>query len=421
MTAAEPATESPPEAHVHRTLWILFSIVFLNLAGFGLMIPLLPFYGKSLPAPLFGIGLPAPEWLVAILFAAYSAGQFFAEPIWGRLSDWLGRKPVLVATIACNVLGYIALANVQTLEQAILIRFFTGLGAGNISAIQGYVADVSPPEKRAGRMGFLGAAFGLGFVIGPGGGMVFGHGVDQAGLRLLLYGSAALCAASCLGVLLFVKESRRKGAPSARRPSFFAGLAEARRHPVIRRVVLVTLTYMGAFAGMESTFGFWTAHRYKWTAFDLSLAFVIVGLVSAITQGLVTGRLARLFTEARVLTVGILLFGASLTTQVLLHDPRLVVVIMGFGTFGMALSMPNISALISRSTTPDTQGGVLGVNMAAASSARIVGPILAGQLFSHIGPDAPFVVGACLTLPAAILAMDAGSAFRRAQAAPVEP
>jgi predicted MFS family arabinose efflux permease len=94
---------------------------------------------------------------------------------------------------------------------------------------------------------------------------------------------------------------------------------------------------------------------------------------------------------------------------------------MGFGTFGMALSMPNIQALISRSTTPDTQGGVLGVNMAASSAARIVGPILAGQLFSHVGADAPFVVGACLTLPAALLAMNAGGAFRRAQAVPVEP
>jgi MFS family permease len=413
MTAAETAeTQSPPVAHVHRTLWILFSVVFLNLAGFGLMIPILPFFGKSLHA---GAGL------VAFMFSAYSLGQFFAEPIWGRLSDRVGRKPVLVATIACNAIGYVALANAQTIEQAIAVRLFMGLGAGNISAIQGYVADVSPPEKRAGRMGFLGAAFGLGFVIGPAGGMVFGHGVDQAGLRLLLYGSAGLCTASFLGVLLFVRESRRKGQPGARRASFFAGFTEARRNPVIRRVILVTLTYMGAFAGMESTFGFWADHRYRWTAFDVSLAFMIVGAVSAITQGLITGRLARLFTEARVLTVGILLFGASLTTQVFLHDPQLVVVIMAFGTLGMALSMPNISALISRSTTPETQGGVLGVNMAASSSARIVGPMIAGQLFQHVAPDAPFIVGACLTLPAAILAMDAGGAFRRAQAAPQEP
>lgn len=415
MRAATPTFQgpaAPSPGTVRRTLLVLFSVVFLNLAGFGLMIPILPFFADS---------LHAAAWQVTLLFSAYSLGQLFAEPIWGRLSDRVGRKPILVLTTASNAIGYFVLAHAQTIEAAILIRLVMGFGAGNISAIQGYVADVSPPELRAGRMGFLGAAFGLGFIAGPGGGLLLGHETGQAAYRLLLYGSAGLCAASCLGVLAFVRESRRPGAPTARRPNLLSGFGEAVRNPVIRRVVTVTFVYMGAFSGMESTFALWSQSRYGWTGRDVSAAFILVGTVSAATQGLLTGRLARRFSEARVLSFGILLFGVSLTVQVLQADPRLVALVMCAGTFGMALSSPNIAALISRSCSPETQGALLGVNMAASSSARIVGPIIAGQLFSHVGPDAPFIVGACLTLPAAILAVDAGQAFRRAQAAPVEP
>ena len=278
------------------------------------------------------------------------------------------------------------LAHAQSIEAAILIRLVMGFGAGNISAIQGYVADVSPPELRAGRMGFLGAAFGLGFIVGPGGGLLLGHETGQAAYRLLLYGSAGLCAASCLGVLAFVRESRRRGAPSARRPKLLSGFGEALRDPVIRRVVTVTLVFMGAFSGMELTFALWSHSRYGWIGRDVSAAFILVGTVSAVTQGLLTGRLARRFSEARVLSFGILLSAPRSRSRWPSPIPGVVAIVMCAGTFGMALSTPNIAALISRTSAPETQGALLGVNMAASSSARIVGPIVAGQLFSRAGP-----------------------------------
>ena len=141
MTASPPKLKTP-------ALAVLFAVVFINLVGFGLVVPLLPFFAQS---------LKAEAWQITLMFSAYSLGQFFAEPFWGRLSDRIGRKPVLLITLIANALGYLMLAFVPNIWLAIAVRLFTGLGAGNISTVQGYVADVTPPEQRAGRMGLIGA------------------------------------------------------------------------------------------------------------------------------------------------------------------------------------------------------------------------------------------------------------------------
>jgi MFS family permease len=401
--AAAPAADRAGAA----SLSVLFAVVFINLAGFGVVVPLLPFFARS---------LNAEPWQVTLMFSAYSLGQFFAEPFWGRLSDRIGRKPVLAATTIANTFGYLALAFVPNIWVAVAVRLLTGMGAGNVSTVQGYVADVTPPERRAGRMGLIGAAFGAGFVVGPGlGGVLVHKELGRLGFQIPLFAAAGLAALACLGVLTFLKESRVVARVSAPRVRFLAGLHDARTNPVVSRVLLVTAVYMAGFAGMESTFGLWTENRFHWGAREVGLSFMVVGVVSAITQGFLSGRLARRFGEARVLTCGMLLFGSSLIAQVLVGRPALVPAIMCFGSFGMALAMPNISALISRSVSPDRQGAMLGLNMAAGSAARIGGPIAAGALFSGLGADVPFVVGGLLMVPAAILAVNAGRAFRRAQ------
>lgn len=399
-----------PEAGARSpALWVLLLTVFVNLVGFGLIVPLLPFFAES---------LDAEPWQITLMFSAYSLGQFFAEPFWGRLSDRIGRKPVLVATTAFNVAGYLMLAFVPNIWLAIAVRLFTGLGAGNISAIQGYVADVTPPEKRAGRMGLLGGAFGLGFIVGPGiGGLLVHEEAGRLGYQIPIFAAAGLAALSCLGVLLFLRESRAKQDPAVPRPAFLAGVERARANPVISRVILVTLVYMAAFSGMESTFALWSQAKHGWGPKEVGLAFMVIGVVSAISQSLITGRLARRFGEAQVLAFGMSLFGTSLMIQTLLPEGTLVPVVMAFGAFGMALAMPCISALISRSSSPDEQGALLGLNMAAGSGARMLGPIVAGFTFSALGPDAPFLTGAVLVIPAALLALDAGRAFRRRNAA----
>lgn len=428
MTVSGPAPSSAPTTS-RSALFVLFGVVFINLVGFGIVVPLLPFYGQT---------LDAPPWQVALMFSAYSLGQFFAEPFWGRLSDRIGRKPVLLITVCANALGYLMLAFAPNIWLAIGIRLFTGLGAGNVSTVQGYVADVTPPEKRAGRMGLIGAAFGLGFIVGPGlGGLLTRTDMGALGYQMPIFVAAGLCVLAALGVTVFLKESRARADPATPRPPFLSGVKDAVANPVVSRVLLVTLIYMAGFSGMESTFGFWTEARYGWGAREVGFSFMAVGIVSTLCQALIAGRLARRFGEARVLAVGSLIFGSGLALQVLvgrlmpeqaewvvsvagrsivLHGDMLVPLVMAFGAFGMAVTMPNISALISRSVDPDRQGAMLGLNMAASSSGRIFGPMAAGALFSGVGHDWPFLIGAALTVPAAIMAVNAGRAFRKRQA-----
>jgi MFS family permease len=415
---------APPAPLPASALAVLFLTVFINLVGFGLVVPLLPFFAQS---------LDADPWQVTLVFSAYSLGQFFAEPFWGRLSDRIGRKPVLLITLVANAVGYLALAFAPNIWAAIAIRAFTGLGAGNISTVQGYVADVTPPEQRAGRMGLIGAAFGMGFIVGPGlGGLLTQPQLGRLGFQLPIFTASALAALAALGVILFLRESRAKADPAAPRPAFLSGLRDARSNPVVARVLVVTLLYMGAFAAMESVFGLWAESRYAWTAREVGLSFMIVGIVSSLNQAIFTGRLARRFGESRVLAAGMLLFGAALVIQVLapvawfpatrlelgaltlpVVQGWVIPLVMALGACGMSLAMPNISALISRATPPDRQGAMLGLNMASGSIARVVGPILAGALFSGVGHDWPYLIGALLTVPAAIMAINAGRAMRR--------
>jgi MFS transporter, DHA1 family, tetracycline resistance protein len=422
MSSAAPHPLKTP------ALVVLFATVFINLVGFGLVVPLLPFFARS---------LNAEAWQVTLLFSAYSLGQFFAEPIWGRLSDRIGRKPVLLITLAANTVGYLALAFAPDIWTAIAVRLFTGLGAGNISTVQGYVADVTPPEQRAGRMGLIGAAFGLGFIVGPGlGGILVQPQLGHLGFQLPIFTASALAALAGLGVILFLRESRAPGDPAAPRPAFLSGIRDAVASPVISRVLLVTLIFLAGFSAMESVFGLWAEGRYQWTAREVGLSFMVVGVVSALNQGLFAGRLARRFGETRVLATGLLLFGAGLAIQVaappdwfpamrLEIGALIVTVVQGWivplamivGACGMSLAMPNISAIISRETPPDRQGAMLGLNMATGSIARIFGPVVAGALFSNVGHDWPFIVGALLTIPAAVMAVNAGRVIRRRAAA----
>ena len=344
---------------------------------------------------------------------------------------------MLLATLALNAVGYLALAFSPDVWFAIAIRLFTGLGAGNISTIQGYVADVTPPAERAGRMGLIGAAFGLGFIVGPGlGGLLVREDLGDLGYHLPIYTAAGLAALAAVGVVVFLRESRQKADPAVPRPAFLSGIHDARRNPVVSRVLLVTLIYMAGFSGMESTFGLWTEDRFDWGAREVGLSFMVVGIISAVNQGVLTGMLAKLFGEIPVLAFGMLLFGASLVVQTQIpaawspafdvglgplgvwtvSQGWMVPIVMAFGAFGMSLAMPNITAIISRSVDAERQGEMLGLNMASSSLARIAGPVAAGAIYSGLGHDWPFIIGGLLTIPAAVMAINAGRAFRSVQA-----
>ncbi len=385
----------------------MFAVVFVNLVGFGIVVPLMPFFAQS---------LQAQAWQVTLMFTTYSLGQFFAEPYFGRLSDRIGRKPILIVTTALSVLFYILLAFSPNIWIAILIRFFSGLSSGNISTIQGYVSDVSPPEKRSGRMSLIGGAFSLGFIIGPFIGGVLSHETAAGGnqFRLPLIGAAVLSAFACLGVMLFIRESRqRRTKVEAAQPNILKTAQEALQSPVLVRLILSTLCYMMAFAGLESTFGLWAEARFHWGPKEIGAIFLPLGIAAALMQMVFMRPLTRRYGESKVLASGLFIFGLSFVLQGMNPFGWLITPIVMLGALGQAVIFSSICAIISISTPPDKQGAMLGLNMSTGAIARITGPVIAGYVFSLWGPNASVWMGAVTTLPAALLALQVGKYQKR--------
>ncbi|WP_303827754.1 MFS transporter [Asticcacaulis taihuensis] len=385
----------------------MFAVVFVNLVGFGIVVPLMPFFAQS---------LQAQAWQVTLMFTTYSLGQFFAEPYFGRLSDRIGRKPILIVTTALSVLFYVLLAFSPNIWIAILIRFFSGLSSGNISTIQGYVSDVSPPEKRSGRMSLIGGAFSLGFIIGPFIGGILSHETAAGGnqFRLPLMGAALLSALACLGVMLFIRESReRRTKIEAAQPHILKTAQEALQSPVLVRLILSTLCYMMAFAGLESTFGLWAEARFHWGPKEIGAIFLPLGIAAALMQMVFMRPLTRRYGESKVLAAGLFVFGLSFVLQGMNHIGWLITPIIMLGALGQAVIFSSICAIISLSTAPDKQGAMLGLNMSTGAIARITGPMIAGYVFSLFGPDASVWMGAVTTLPAALLALQLGKYQKR--------
>lgn len=404
MSAEAPLAPGSPDKGDSRALYVLLTVVFVNIAGFGVIIPLLPFYTKA-----FG----APDWQVFVLFAAYSVGNFFAEPIWGRLSDRIGRRPVLMITIVGNALTYIMLVFAPNLWTACAIRLLGGLLTGNISTIQGYIADVTPPDRRAGRLGLMGAAFSLGFMTGPSiGGLLTDESLGVAGFRAPLLLAAALALLSGIGVFLFVRETRHAHKDAPRRGRF-EGLGDALAHPVIWRTLCVTLISMAGFAGMEATFGLWASAKFGWGAKEIGFCFFAIAITAAFAQALLTGAMARRFGETTTLMIGLVLIFFGFAFQPVVQHWQLAVCGMVTVALGQSLAFPNIGAVISRASSSDRQGEMMGLNTATGALSRIVGPLVAAPLFLAFGPGAPFAVAALLCIPALFMAWQVSKAIGR--------
>ena len=388
------ASEAPKEDT--RALIVLLSVIFLNIAGFGLVIPLLPFFGKA---------LNAPAWQIAILFSAFSFGQFLGEPFWGRMSDRVGRRPVLMVTIAGGALAYVALAFAPTIWLAFLARFVGGFLSGNISTLQGSLADITRPEDRAAKMGLMGSAFSLGFMVGPAiGGLLAHPELGALGFQIPLFAAAGFGLLSAAAVMTFVRESRpeRREGPQPNRMKVLRG---ALAHPIIARVMIISFVVISGFAGIEATYGLWTEHRFGWGPREIGFAFMGIGVLGAFCQAVVTGALVRRHGEATVLTAGLLAMWIGMVFQ--FASPNWPVAMVGFAfvCFGQSICFPCLTALISQASPPDRQGETLGLNMSNMALARIGGPIFAGQLFSLVDPGAAFVVTAILIVPAAVMAL----------------
>ncbi len=379
----------------------LFLIVFIDLVGFGIIIPLLPFFGEHFNAS------PA---MIGFLMASYSLTQFIAAPFWGRASDRIGRRPILLITLTGAAASYVLLGFSSSLLMLFVARGLGGFMAGNISTAFAYVADITTPENRTKGMGVIGAAFGLGFIAGPAiGGILAGPDPLNADFRTPALAAAALSCVALTMAFFLLKESLSEeirkqisAMPAKNRRQQFR---EALAKPGVG--LLIGLSFMATFvfAGMETTFAMWSERRMGWGPQQNGYLFAFVGIMAAMVQGGLVGKLAKRFGEtnlviqgAAALALGMLLIPFTNSLATLLGAMIIV-------AYGFSIITPSLNSLISLQVASGEQGGVMGVGRSATTMARVIGPAWAGLMFSHLGMDWPYFGGAVVMTLVVILGM----------------
>ena len=378
-------------------LAILFVIVFVDLLGFGMVIPVMSLYAKKL-----GASEAATGWLST----GYSAMQFVFAPIWGRLSDRLGRRPILLLSIAMTSVAFLVYGFAESFAVLLASRLFAGVATANIGIAQAYVADVTPPEGRARGMGVIGAAFGLGFVLGP---AVSGF-LARSSLALPGFVAAALAAANGVAAFIILPEPEHRAVARGERGRL-AALVEELQKPGIRRLIACYFLVIGAFSAMEATYAFLMKDLYRLSDAAVPWVFTYIGILVTIVQGGLVGPLTKRLGEKRLLVIGVALQGISLAMLPFAASLGGLLVATAPLAVGSGLASPALSALISRSSRAEDQGGTLGIGQSAAALGRIVGPV-AGTFSFNISPSYPYVGGAAVMAVAAAIGSTVGLATR---------
>ncbi|MBI3293874.1 MAG: MFS transporter [Deltaproteobacteria bacterium] len=390
-----------------RTLLIVFLTVFLDLVGFGIIIPIQPFFAESLGAT------PA---IVTLLGASYSLMQFLFSPFWGRLSDRMGRRPIMLVSILITSLGYLFFGLAHSLAILFLARMLSGFGSANIGTAQAIIADSTTAEKRAKGMGLIGAAFGLGFIFGP----AIGGLLSQISIATPMYFAAGLAFLNFVLAMFFLPETLDKknarAAASTSHASFsWKALRHAARHANVPMLLTLYFIYSAAFSLMEASFGLFVQYAFTEGASDTAkaaarltaTALILVGVTATIVQGGLIGRLVKTFGEWKLARFGLLMITIAMVSIPLVgstHHFGLFAALMPLMALGTGTLNPSLSSLLSRSVFVDEQGGTLGLAQGLAALGRVGGPAVAGLLFeSH--PSGPFYASGVLLVCCLALAM----------------
>jgi MFS transporter, DHA1 family, tetracycline resistance protein len=381
---------------VRRRLAALFIFCIIDTLGFGILIPLVPYM-----ADRFGA---APQLITPIL-GSYSLAQLLAAPLWGRLSDRYGRRPILMSSLAGACLSYLLLGGARNLWWLLASRILAGLMAGNIAAAFAYATDVSPPEKRAATLGLIGAAIGIGFALGPPlGGMLSGADPSRADFLAPALVSASLSVLAILLVRFALPEShtaaaRLQPADEPRRGTWRL----LRERPALATLAAATLIVTYSQSILESIFAIFALHRYGFGPRMVGLLLFAAALPALLMQGGAVRILAPRLGEARLAMCGVFAYVAGLVF--LGEAPTLAATVVGLVLCGIGLGAynPSAFALASKQSRGHDRGAVLGAYAASASLARVIGPFTSGPIYTLLGAAAPFLIGACVTLPAAWL------------------
>jgi MFS transporter, DHA1 family, tetracycline resistance protein len=374
-------------------LLVLFFTVFLDLLGFGMVIPILPLYAENMHASNIETG---------ILLAIYSVMQLFFSPILGRLSDRAGRRPVLLISIFGSCVSQLGYALAPSFWYLVLARGFAGVCGANVTAAQAYIADCTDDKSRAAGMGMLGAAFGLGFVFGP----AVGGALSTHTATTPFFVAAGLAAANFVLALFILREPRSAAERTQARTLTWEGLARTVTTPRLLILMLLFFTVTFGFANLEATFSLYLKRRFSYERREIWLMFAYIGVLMVLVQGGLVRRFVPRFGERRLIVAGTLLMTAGFVMLWFAHD---VVMLFGAVTvtaIGNGLNTPSLSSLISRAASGHEQGGVLGVSQSCGALARVAGPLI-GTAMLGFGVAAPYVIGGAAMFAACAFALAA--------------
>jgi len=368
-------------------LLIIFLTIFIDLLGFGLVIPILPFYAEHYGASAFHIGL---------LSMSYSLMQFIFAPIWGRISDRTGRRPVLLLCLIGTAIGHLFFAFADSLVMLFIARSLTGIAAASIPVAMAYISDVTTTESRAKGMGLVGAAFGLGFIFG----LAIGGILSQYGFPVPIYFASLLSATASLLAYFLLPESFTPGELKNLEDNKFnfKNLKSALNNPAIGILFIIFFMITLSFANLESMFALFTEKKYGFDATANGYIFAVIGIISAITQGMLIGPLVNKFGEKRLITTSILLLGSGFILFPLANTIYSFLPVVALISFSIGVHNPSVITLISKNTPPEKQGGILGINQSLGSLARVLGPVWGGFFFDQVSIGFPFISAGILIL-----------------------
>jgi DHA1 family tetracycline resistance protein-like MFS transporter len=396
--------EAPPEMSAEAAFrpaargarLTVFLAIALDLVGFGMILPLLPFYAEHFHAGRITIGF---------LFASYSLAQLVAAPLLGRLSDRLGRRPVMLASIAAGAAANLLFAAAGNLLVLFAARSLAGIAASNYGIAQAYLADVTPEAERSRAMGLVGAAFGLGFVIGP----ALGGLLLRFGPAAVPYAAAALGAVNLAIAVFALPESlpREARAVALAKPLLaLAGLRAVRRDDRLRRVMLLFFLVMFCFSIMEATLVLFCQASFGFGPRAAAGLFTYVGVLIVVVQGGLLGRLVKRFGDRRLIVSGIAMMAAGLLLLPLPASALWLGLTLALLAIGSAVHNPSLLALLSRLSAHGTQGETIGLSRSCGALARVAGPLAGTWIFETAGASWPFWSAGGLMLVALLIAQD---------------
>jgi DHA1 family tetracycline resistance protein-like MFS transporter len=398
-------------------LGAIFLTVFVDLLGFGLVLPFLAKEARD----TFGVG----EFAATLIGSVYSLMQFLFVPVWGRLSDRVGRRPVLIWSIAGTALSMAGLgaglAWGSSIAWLFAARVFGGIATANLGTASAYIADITKPEERAKGMGLIGMAFGLGFILGPGiGGSLAKITVDGRHGAVPCFAAACLSVVNLVWVVFGVAESlppeKRARTPKRRlAPLNIEAMRAAFALPGVALAVAVNFIVILSFTNLDQTFTFFCADLFGIDERGTGYVLAFIGLVAALVQGALVRPLSKRFDEATLMCAGVFVQAVAFAGLAAAGAGRargLLFASGGLLALGNGLTQPSTSAFISRRAPPDQQGGTLGTNQSFSSLARTFGPAVGGWLYASVGARAPYTAASLGMVVALALAFG----LRRADA-----